>query len=141
MDCLPDFFRSTSHERTGADRSQDILHVMRALEGDVRYRQHVPLFLGITKDDHAVANPRAQRNFLLTAKPEYLRPSPRSQSRTGRIVQIEHREVAGLLVLEDARLGVDVGVERAMAVEMVRRDIEHDRNFGPKGLDGLQLKA
>ena len=79
--------------------------------------------------------------FFLAAEPEDLRPGSAGQSRAGGIVGIQHREIFRLLVLEDARLGVRIGLERAMAVEVVGRDVEHHGNFRTKGLDRLQLEA
>ena len=55
----------------------------------------------------------------------------------GGIVGIEDCEVASLLVLEDTRFRVAVDFEGAMAVEMIGRDIQHDRNFGTEGLNGF----
>ena len=57
------------------------------------------------------------------------------------VISVEHREVLRLLVLKDARLGVRVGLERAMPVKVVRRDIQHHGNFRAKRLNRLQLKA
>ena len=59
----------------------------------------------------------------------------------GGIVGIEDREILSLLILEDAGLGVGVGLERAVAVEVVGRNVEHHRNFWTKRLDRLQLEA
>ena len=59
----------------------------------------------------------------------------------GGIVGIQHREILRLLVLKDARLGVGVGLERAVAVEVVGRNVEHNRNFRTKRLDRLQLET
>ena len=70
-----------------------------------------------------------------------MRPGSAGQSGTGGIVGIQHREIFRLLVLKNARLRVRVGLECAVAVEVVRRDVEHDGNFWTKGLDRLQLEA
>ena len=45
------------------------------------------------------------------------------------------------LVLEDARLGGGIVLEGVVAVEVIGRDIQHHRDLGVEGLDGLQLKA
>ena len=45
------------------------------------------------------------------------------------------------LIFEDASLGGSVVREGVMPVEMVGRDVQHDRDLGMKGLDRLQLKA
>ena len=47
----------------------------------------------------------------------------------GRIVGIQHGKIFGLLVLKDARLGGHIILERAVAVKMVRRDVQHDRDY------------
>ena len=60
---------------------------------------------------------------------------------TGGIVGVQHGEVFRALIFENAGLGVGVGGERAMPVEMVRSDVEHDGNSRAKGLNGLKLKA
>ena len=80
-------------------------------------------------------------HLFLAAEPEDLCLSPAGHSRAGWIVCIQHCEIVWLLVLKDARLGVGVGLERAVAVEMVRRNVEHHRNPRTKGLNGLQLET
>ena len=89
----------------------------------------------------AVAHIRALLYFVLAAEPEDLGLGTAGQSHAGGIVGIEYREVIGLLILKDARLGVGVGLEGAVAVEVVRRDVQHHGNFRTKRLDRLQLEA
>ena len=63
------------------------------------------------------------------------------QSGAGGIICIQDCEIFRLLVLKDARLGVGVGLERAVAVEVIGRDVEHHRNSRTKRLDRLQLET
>src|SRR5581483_9601694 len=51
------------------------------------------------------------------------------------------RPVGGILVLEDALLGGDVGFHAAVPVEVVGSDVEHDSSFRMEGLNGLKLEA
>ena len=57
------------------------------------------------------------------------------------VVGVEDGVIGGSLVFENAFLGGKVLVEAAVAVEVVGSDVEHDRDFRMKGLDGLQLEA
>ena len=61
--------------------------------------------------------------FLFAAEPENLRPGALCHPHAGRIVGVQHSEVFGLLVLEDAGFGIHVDSKGAMAVQMVRRDV------------------
>ena len=45
------------------------------------------------------------------------------------------------MVFKDARLGINVGFEGAMSVQMIGSDVQHHSDFGMEGLDGFKLKA
>ena len=57
------------------------------------------------------------------------------------VVDTEDRRVALALALEDPQLGGRVGLERAMTVEVVGRDVEQHGHVGAKLLDALELEA
>ena len=95
----------------------------------------------IAKEDPAIADARALLYLFLAAEPEDLRPGAAGQSGAGGIVGIQDREIFRLLILKNAGLGVRIGLEGAVAVEVVRRDVEHHGNFWTKGLDRFQLEA
>ena len=97
--------------------------------------------LASRKKNPAIADVRALLHLFLAAEPEDLRPRPAGQSGAGGIVGIQDREILRLLILKDARLGVGVGLESAVAVEVVGRDVEHDGNFWTKCLNRLQLET
>ena len=66
---------------------------------------------------------------------------PRRASRHAAEAAREDGRVAVALVLEDAELRVAIGVERAVAVEMIGLEVEEQRDTGPKLVHILELKA
>jgi hypothetical protein len=88
-----------------------------------------------------IADARPLLDIFLAAEPEDLGSGTAGQSGASGIVSIQDGEVFPLLVLKNARLRVRVRLESAVAVEVIRRDVEHDGNFWTKGLDCLQLEA
>ena len=54
---------------------------------------------------------------------------------------VEHKEVFSRLVLRDACLRRRIVGEAAMPVQVVGRDVQHQRNVRPERLDSLQLKT
>ena len=59
----------------------------------------------------------------------------------GRVVGVDDRPVASRLVLEDARLRGGVRLERRVAVEVIRREVEPDRHLRVEAHDALELEA
>ena len=53
----------------------------------------------------------------------------------------KHGAVFRLLVLEDARLRSGINFERAMAVEMVRGDVQHHRHFRPESFESFPVES
>src|SRR5262249_10536020 len=141
VNCLPDSIGRTAHESRSTDGREHILEIMRSFQRDLRDLQNVALPCAVTENNHAVPQPGALLDFLLAAEPEDLGTGTDSHSHTGRIVSIEDGEIAFLLVLENSRLGVGVNLKRAMAIEVIGRDVQYHRNFGAKGLNRLQLEA
>ena len=45
------------------------------------------------------------------------------------------------MILEDPCFGIDIGLKASVAVKMIRRDVQHHRDLGMEGLDGLELKT
>ena len=56
------------------------------------------------------------------------------------IVRVEYRGVRGLLVLQDSALGPAVGREVSVAVEVVRRQVENDRDPGLECMRRFELE-
>ena len=139
---LADLFRSASHQHARAYRRQHVLQIVRAFQRDLGDLHDLALLpFRVAEHDVAVADPRALLHFFLPAEPEHLRARPRSQGHAGGIVGIEHGEVGSLLIFEDARLCVHIDFESSMTVEMIGRDVQHDRNFRTESLNRFQLKA
>src|SRR6266576_705508 len=138
---LADLVRRNPHQGAGANRCQNVLHVVRAFQADLTDQHDLALANAITKKDAAVVDVSALLDLLLSAEPEDLSARPIWQSQASGIVFVEDNVVGGLLIFEDAGFGVDVGLECAVAIEMIGSDVQNYRNLGPEGLDGFQLKA
>jgi hypothetical protein len=66
--------------------------------------------------------------------------APRERERR-RIVGVDHGPVVGGLAMEHARLGGAVGLERAVPVEVIRREIQQDGDPRVECLRRFELKA
>src|ERR1700756_5922040 len=108
---------------------------MRALERDLGDLQDFALTLGIAEEDIAIAHPCALLHFFLATEPEDLRPGASTQSNAGRIVGVQHSEIASLLVLENSGLGIRINLECSVAIQMVGRDVQHDGNLRAEGVN------
>ncbi len=136
-----DLFRCASHQCTRTHRGQHIFEIVRSLQrnlgdGENGLQRSIP-----SKNNLAVANECSRFHFALAAEPEHLGASTSGKFNAGGIVRIEHGEIVRLLILKDARLGVDVSRKCPMAIEVVGSHVEHDRNFGAKAGDRFQLKT
>ena len=69
------------------------------------------------------------------------RPAAARQLEHRRIVGVDHREVARVLVLEDPRLRRAVRLDVGMPIEVVGRKIQHHRDPRMERVDLLELKA
>ena len=58
-----------------------------------------------------------------------------------RIASVGHREVAGLLGLEEPGLGGGVAVQAVVAIEVIRGHVEHHRHLGAQPVDPLELEG
>ena len=70
-------------------------------------------------------------------------PPPRRHLELGdrRVVEVEHRRVAGMLAQEDALLGAPIGGDVRVAIEVVGREVEQRRGGRAEALDRLELEA
>ena len=114
---------------------------MRALQRNLGGQHDFSLTARIAKENLAIANKCALLHFFLSAEPENLRPGAAGQFHAGGIVGVQDGKIVGLLILEDAGLGVSIGSKCAMAVQVVRGDVQHHGNLRTKCLDGFELKA
>src|ERR1700728_3799683 len=73
--------------------------------------------------------------------PDLLRRASHQHAHASRIILVQHREVAFLLVLKHPRLRIYVSLKRPMPIQMVRRNVQYHRDLGSERLNGLQLKA
>src|SRR5207244_9614057 len=51
------------------------------------------------------------------------------------------RDVVRTLVLEDAQLGLGIALERPMAIEVIRLEVQENGDPGPQRLDVLELEG
>src|SRR5262249_35705261 len=136
-----DFDGLASHERPSADSGENILDIVRTFERDLADQHHLTWGFTVEEEDFAVADEGSALDFFLPAEPEHLCAGSIAQGLAGGIVLVQHGEVRRLLILEDARLRIDIGLKDTMPVEVVGRDVENDSDLRAEGLDGLQLKA
>src|SRR6266478_872110 len=87
------------------------------------------------------ADKRSFLYFFLPAEPEQGRARSTRESGGCGIVGVEHREIIGPLILEDASLRIHVVGEGLVAVKMVRCDVQDYGNPRPEADDRFQLKA
>src|SRR5258708_5365884 len=140
-DSLADLRGLATGDHANTCCGQDILEVVRAFEMNIRSLQHGNFFSVSAKDDLIAAKKRSCIHFLLAAKPRQRRFDFALQVGTGRVVGVQDSEITGLLVLEDSRLRVYVGLKRVVAVEMVRSDIQDSGNPRTELLNALELEA
>src|SRR5262249_18694262 len=138
---LADLRRLAAHEHSGANARQHVFPVVRTFERDFADQPDLALAVGVAKQDLAVANPRALLHFLLAAEPEHLRPRAFAERVAGRVILVQNGEVVGLLVFEDPGFRVHVGLEGAVAIQMVGSNVQNDCDFWPKSLNGFELEA
>ena len=138
---LPNLFCRAAHERTRTNRRQHVFQIVRPLQRNLRNGDHFALLIAVAKHDAATANKRPSLHFLLPAEPEHLSAGSGGHGHTGWIVGIQDDKVTGILVLEDPRFRGGVGLERAVTIQMVRSNVQHDRNLRVESLNRLQLKA
>ena len=112
----------------------------------VRRRSRRPYWPGCAGPRRCEAA-KASSNALELASP---RRAPCGRGRAGRRRPAQRRRRrrrtawrcrVGALALEDAQLGGRVGLERAMPVEVIGRDVEKDAGIGAESLDALELEA
>ena len=142
---LANRLRRNSGQPRRAYRRQHILDIVLAFQRNLAYRQN--------RFERWTVPRRARRSTpwctnapcrtgLRAAEPEDLSAWARlAACCDSRIVGVQHQKVLGGLVREDALLGGSVIFEGAMAVKMVRRDVQEHCDLGVKIYDGFQLEA
>src|SRR5262252_5186324 len=122
-DCLANLRRLAADERADRNSRENILQVVRAFEGNLCDLHDLLLALAITKEDAAVANIAAPAHFFLAAEPDNLRMNAIRKRGGCGVIGVQHCEVVSSLILEDARLRLDVIFEGLMTVEMIGRNV------------------
>src|SRR6267378_4213149 len=120
---------------------ENVLEVVRALQLNVAHGHDRRLDSVGAEDNLPFLNESPVFHGLLTAEPIDRGPEPGLQFHAGGVIGIEQSEIAGLLVLEDSRLGIHIDLESAMPVEMVGSDIENRGHPRPELFHGFKLKA
>src|SRR5581483_948349 len=123
------------------DRRQHVLQIVRPLQRDLAERHD---FAGgglVPVSNLAGFDERTPFYFPFPAEPDFLPRGALRKPRRSRIISIEHREVAGRLVLKNPRFGIHVSLEIAVTVEMIGSDVEHHADLWVKAINRPQLKA
>ncbi len=98
-------------------------------------------FLAVLAKQHFVsAHERTLGHALLPAEPVHVRLRGRKR-RGRRIIRIQHRAIGFALILEDARFGTAIRLQRVMAVQMVGCEIQEHADVGAERFNQLQLKT
>ena len=133
--------RRRAGDRADRGRRHHVVDQMRAEQMD-RVERHEPIGGAAPPlDDPSVFDDRA---FVDRAAPREValhRAAAPREVEDRRIVGVDHREVARLLVLEDPRLRRAVGLHRRMPIEVVRREVQHHADPRVECVDLLELEA
>ena len=84
---------------------------------------------------------RHRRHWLVLVKPDDLAPRARREPAHELIAAVEHGEVLWRGELDRSGLQIHVALERPVALEVVRRDVEDHADVQARLLDRLQLEA
>ena len=142
-DSLADRLSINASETRCADRREHVLHVVRARErnlGDRHDWLHLATLLRAEEDALAV-HERALLHLPARTEPVDLSLRLRGDQLRGLVFGVEDQEVVCGLVLGDASLRRGVGLEAAVAVEVIRCDVQHQRDLRMECLNRLQLEA
>ena len=116
---------------------------MRARErnlGDRHNRLDLAAFLRAEEDALAV-HERALLHLTARAEPVDLRLRLRGDQLGRLVLGVQDQEVVCGLILGDASLRRGIRLEAAVAVEVIRRDVQHQRDLRMERLNRLQLEA
>ena len=95
----------------------------------------------LPRNDPVVFDDRAVLDRAAAREQSRLRSRRPPQVHRGLIVRVDDRDVVGVLVLEHSALRSGVRLERVVAIQMVRREVQHHGNPRSKSFDLLQLKT
>src|SRR5208337_4998498 len=140
-DSMADLFGLATDEDTDRNSRQRVFQIVRSFQRYFGQRHDFAFAMAIPEIDMRAANKGSFFNRLFSAEPEQLRAGALRQSSGSRIIGIEDGEIIRPLVLEDARLGVDVIDKSLVAIKVVGRDVQNHRDPRAKLNNRLQLKA
>src|SRR5256885_13923585 len=120
-----DAIRLRAGEPRGRNGGENILEIVRAGKRDFRLLENYYCLAFMSKNNFFAEKECALRNALFAAKPENFRLRWRVR-RAGGIVSVENGEIVGSLFFENAGLGRGVSFQRAVAIEMIGREIQED---------------
>ena len=127
----------TVHRRNGG---HVVLHVVDAGQADV-FGGHDLAFMTVPAGDHGVTPQKhAVFRLCLAAEIQGAARGMGGQLPGDGVVQVEHGDVAGLLVAEDVLLGPDVLLHALVDVQVVGGQVGQHRNVGAAG-HGHQLET
>ena len=138
---LANGFRRAPRQAGQADGCQNVFEIVRALQRDFRDRKNFTVCAFFSKENLFVADERSGCHLVTAAEMQHRARDVAGELVGGGIVCVEDAVVFRFLIFKNAGFGINVGLERAMAVEMIGRDIEDAGNKRPKRLRGLKLEA
>src|ERR1700687_2735371 len=123
-----------------SNRRENIFNVVSAAQQDVTSAKNSYVRAVATENQILPAQVGATGHTPYSAEPENLR----QRGRVGwcpRVIGIQHRCVPLGLILENSRLHSSISFERAVTIQMVRRQIQQDAYIWPELADQFELKT
>ena len=123
--------------RRGNGRRQHVLHVVAAADGDLPggHQQRA------IEHQLVGAQVGAGRHLAARAEPLDGGGGPFGIPDAHRVVGVQHREIAGLLGLEEPSLGRGVSLEGVVAVQVILRHVERQADMRAEFRDRLELET
>jgi hypothetical protein len=106
-----------------------------------RQAETLPVSIRSLEENRRPIQKTSRRHRSLPAEEENLRFDPVRELEGQGIVGVEHGKILLPLVLKDPALGLAVGLEAGITVQVVLGDIQEDGNLRPELLDPFQLVA
>ena len=114
---------------------------MAAKQFHIRNSADPRLFSFPAQPDLAVDDKRAFHQRRLPAEEKYLGTNARRHRPDPWIIMIQNGKILLCLQGEQFLLGSAIPFKRAVPVDMIRRQIQHDRDVRPEFMNAFQLKA
>ena len=119
---------------------ENVFKVVRAGERNFPAIENFVVSTSLPEDDFPISNERSLLDIRLPAEPVHLR---KRWSILGayRIVRVQNGEILAGLIFEDSGFRGSICGQGFVPVQMIRRQIQENRDVGSKSVDQFELKA